>query len=362
MSLREKLEKVHSLLINEDKDEATILFHEAFVEAAREVHNTIMEEEDWLEEEFDSEVAENEDEIETQENESSEFGGNVLGEEGEDEEGADEFGGEEEVGVEDEAEFGDAEDEAGADIEGELDADGEEEGASEIIADLEDDLARLKAEFETLGLDDEAGEDEIEVDGDEEGDMDMDMDAESEAGEGDEFEGNEVYADESVSVRVKEGEEVDEDDEALEEVDELDESFELENVEANNTHDHIGSGGEKLSSNDKSVLPKKRGDARDGDAVKVKSKNHNGYNKETPPTTAQQEKRKNVRSKAAEDQSPVSKEGDSSAILNKDHSDGYGAENVKSPIGSKGSKTTKGLTEGKAKAKATRKRAPRKTK
>ncbi|NJO61020.1 MAG: hypothetical protein HC836_23000 [Richelia sp. RM2_1_2] len=56
------------------------------------------------------------------------------------------------------------------------------------------------------------------------------------------------------------------------------------------------------------------------------------------------EKRKNVRSRAEEDMSKISKEGDSSAAINKTESE-FGKGNVKSPLGSKGTVQAKGLTE-----------------
>jgi hypothetical protein len=337
-SLREKLEKVHSLLINEENEQAELLFHEAFVEAAREIHKGIMEEEDWLDESDDDEVDEAidvdaaSDEIENEEqNESFYAEVTPLGEVEEDDDEAagsdDEVGGE--FGMDDEG-GEEGEELAGDDLEGDMGDEEAEEGDIESrIADLEADLEALKSEFEELE-DDEMSEPE----------------------------NNDVVGDDDVG---DEADEADEDDDTMDEgmlddethisedeIDALDESFELENVSNSNDESGIGSGkGFDPSLNKTSPIPQKKGTARQGGSavnVNAKGSNHKGFEREAAPNTNQLKKFKNVRSTAKEDTSQMSKEGDSSAAINKTESE-FGKGNVTSPIGSKGSVQTKGLTE-----------------
>jgi len=332
MSLLEKLEKVHALLINEEHDKADVLFHEAFVEAAKEVHQSIMEEEDWMEEETDinalDDAISNEEEIFDDEDFSDEEALDAEGAEGE------------------------LEDELISDEEGDFDAEGEEEAeeegeVKERLADVEADIERLRAEFEDMN-DVESEEHGEDFGGEEEGELGDEAEEAEEEGE---------VAEESFDLDLDEAAESDDDevneaaDEELEEAfDELDESFELENVTADNKHAQVGTGGESFTSNDKSVgLQKKPGQREGGEAVnpRAKGSDHKGYGMETAPSKTDMKKRKNVVNRSTDDQEKVSKEGDSKALINKGSSDGFGAENTKSPIGSKGSTSTKGLTEGK---------------
>jgi len=341
-NLLEKLERVHALLINEEHEKADVLFHEAFVEAAKDIHNEIMEEEDWMAEEFDVEAAD--EDVARQEN--------TIKAEADDEEAM-------------EPEMDDAADEVEdemMDDEGEEDFGGEEvadeASPQDALADIQAAIDVLQAEFDGMG-DDEGEEDFGDEEGEDFGDDEvLDSDIEGEVEE----ESIDSLIDNKIATQLGEEEEdLEEGDVELEEAfDELDESFELESVTQGNTHAQIGTGGESFSSNEKSVgLQKNLGQREGGDAVdpRAKGKDHKGYDMETAPATAGMKNRKNVRGRSTDDQSSVSKEGDSSALINKDHSDGFGAENAKSPIGSKGSVQAKGLTEGKKVAKKATKKA-----
>ena len=366
-SLREKLERVHSLLINEENEQAELLFHEAFVEAAREIHKNIIEEEDWLDDSDGEEVDETidvnaaSDEIEGEEqNESFYAEVTPLGEVEDEEMVDDEMPMGDEEGMDDEEMAGD-------ELEGDMEDGEAEEGDLESrIADLEADLEALKAEFEELGDEGEAEEgDESDDEGEESDEMDEGM-----------FEGNELSTQGSgpsndghagagkepgdrrkhptsggkgptpgdKNVAKGHGDK----DGVYEEVDALDESFELEAVSNTNTEAGIGSGKSfDPSLNKTSPIPQKKGSARQGGSAvnpNAKGNNHKGFDRENAPATQQMEKRKNVRSNAEEDMSKMSKEGDKSAALNKTESE-FGKGNVTSPIGSKGSVQTKGLTE-----------------
>lgn len=387
MSLREKLEKVHAYLINEEHDRAQALFHEAFVEAAREIHKKIMEEEDWVDEDFDPEIPE---EIEDEEQEL--FGEDDLEEMPGDEDEMDYEGDEAAADVEDEM-MDDGEAEADMDMDYE-EGEGEGGDVEDLLSDVESKIDELRAEFEKLSGEDngeDTGEEEMDYEeggeeavGDEES-VEMEMEsADEDLEEGDELstkgpgakhtgvddkrgggshaagggDWNGIYEEDDKELDEDKDEDLDEEkDEDLEEAfDELDESFELENVTGENKHAQIGTGGsEGFSSNEKSPgLQKKLGDRIGGTAVNpnAKGKNHKGYDMESPPSMQEFKKRKNVRNRSTDDQSKVSKEGDSSALINKDTSDGFGAINDKSPIGSKGSVRAKSLTEGKKRAKA----------
>ncbi len=223
-SLREKLERVHSLLINEENEQAEALFHEAFVEAAREIHKKVMEEEDWLndeevDEDFDISVANDEIDAEEQ-NENYLSADDMISEtdevwsqdiEGMVAEGMDpdsivaamesQYGpdgsvfassylglGEAGDGVEDEEGFGDEVGDEGPvdDLEGDLEGEGD---LGDRIADLESELEALKAEFEEL----EGGDDDD--DGEELGDEDFGDEEPTEEGyDEDVYEGEEALA------------------------------------------------------------------------------------------------------------------------------------------------------------------------
>lgn len=137
MSQQQKLEKVLDLLISEDADQAAEMLHQIIVEKARVIYESIVEEEDEVEE-----LDESEDEVGGEPN--KDFTDEIENDEAEidaDEESDGEAEGDDdsEEGDESESPFGDSE-------EGE----GEEGSTDERIDDLESQLAELRAEFDAL--------------------------------------------------------------------------------------------------------------------------------------------------------------------------------------------------------------------
>lgn len=295
------LNQVLDLLISEDRDSASKLLHNWFVDMSKGIHESMMQEEDEvLEDERLQDIEDDKDDIESEEF----YGESDLG----DEEGAGdaEVGGEE--GAEAGAEFGDAEA-------------AEPETVEDRVEDLEATLAGLKAQFaELMGGAEDAPEAEA-----------------GEEGEG------EVEGEESETENTFESKDEDE-DEDKEEVDEslfdesdfadLEESFELEPVKNPSMMggQEIGSDGKKIAVNDVSPLPSKKGPDRvGGKPVEIKAKEHRGHERETAPGVKQMPLLKNQVKTADANLTPVSKEGDKSAMLNK--KDGFGSDSPKSPIG-----------------------------
>lgn len=214
------------------------------------------------------------------------------------------------------------------DGEAEVDLDG---GAEELdntdvdgitdVKDLAAELSRLAAEFNAAVGNATAPED-----------MDTSVDMEPELGD----EGGEIAPTDDLDVDAEV--EVPAPVEAMEDVldfSDLDEAVEPElspiksNIKANT---EIGADGKKVGENDKSPLPNHKGPDRvGGKPVEVRSTQHNGYAMETPPKTVTRGKLNNEQTKDSEMLSPVSKEGDKSALLNK--KDGFGSDSPKSPIG-----------------------------
>lgn len=302
------LNQVLDLLISEDREQASKLLHNWFVDMSKGIHESMMQEEDEvLEDERLQDIEDAKDDIE-----SEEFYG-----EGELEDGDAPVDGDagEEAPVD-----GDV-DAAAADLGGEMDAP-EEQPVEDRVEDLEATLASLKAQFaELMGGAEDAPEGDV-------------------APEASEDEGEEVQAEESLTFESEESEE-----EEKEEVEEslfdesdfldLDESFELEPVK-NPTMtggQEVGDAGSKIAVNDRSPLPqnKKGADRVGGKAVEIKAKEHKGYDRETPPAVKKMPLLKNQVTTHDADLTPVSKEGDKSAMLNSKA--GFGSDSPKSPIG-----------------------------
>lgn len=185
-----KFEELLDLLVNEEMDKANELFHEIVVEKSREIYeNMIAEEaeeeveeaseedaEDAVEEAMDDEDDDMEESIE--EETTLEIGGDAT----------DDFVSD----AEDDAAMGDM---GGDDMDGDLGAEGEG-SEEERIADLEDALEELKAEFEQLM----AGEKEEP----EHADMEMgDEEGEEEEGEEEEEDEKESFAPETMREYVE---------------------------------------------------------------------------------------------------------------------------------------------------------------
>jgi hypothetical protein len=176
-----KFEKMLELLVNEDKEAAQELFHEIVVEKSRDIYESLLEDDEEVEEatdeeEDDEEVEEASDEEvdESDEDLDENFSLDTFEVEADDEE-ADDAGDEE------------ADDMDMGDEEGEED-EGEEGDVEDRVEDLEDALDDLKAEFEKMMAgDDEEGDDEegddMDMGGDETDDMmgDLGMDTEESA-------------------------------------------------------------------------------------------------------------------------------------------------------------------------------------
>lgn len=296
------LNKVLEMLINEEQDEATGLVHEWFVQMSKAVHESLMQEDDAAQG-----IQDDRAEIKSEEH----FG------EAEDEEGT------EEVGAVDDLE---ADLDAPADPAMDMDAGAEGGETVEVKKeDLQAMMANLQAEFMAImngesleaPADDMADLDAVEpMDADPA--MDMDMDAEP------------VDADVEESVFESEDEEVNEE---ADEFADLEESFTLEKVAdpAMTDGKEVGKGG-SITQNKKSPLPSHKGDQRafKGEPVEIKAKEHKGHEREAAPEVKQKPLLKNQVKKAQDGRTPVSKEGDKSAMLNK--KDGFGSDSPKSPL------------------------------
>lgn len=172
MSQQQKLEKVLDLLLSEDQNQAAELLHQIIVEKARNIYESIVDEEEDITDEneeldeadevggepskdFTDEISSDEDDVESDEENGGEAGSD-----------------EDDEDMEDDTDDFDMEDDEGG-----------EGTADERLDDLETQLADLRAEFDALmgeemqepnhaGLGDEFGDDDM---GDEFGDDDMDM-------------------------------------------------------------------------------------------------------------------------------------------------------------------------------------------
>lgn len=286
MSASVDLNKVLDVLINEGEEQADALVKQWMLDKARFIVSEQLQEDDSVLEGGDQtqDIENDQDAIE-----SEEFYG-----EGDDEQG------EEPVEV--------ADDDAALD--GGIEADQPVE-LEDKVDDLKSELARLKSQFNAL-----LGVEEPEHD------MDFNDDGEigepaAEGGEGETEEGD-----------VEESIQVDED------FVDLDESFRLEPVADPNLSGakEIGADGAAVHLNDKSPIPQKKGEARvGGKAVEINAEEHKGYAREAAPEVAKAPLLKNQVKNAKSDLEGVSKEGDKSAMLNKN--DGFGKDSPKSPIG-----------------------------
>ena len=147
-----KFEKMLELLVNEDKVAAQELFHEIVVEKSRDIYESLLEDDEEVDEASDEDEDDEEEVDESDEDLDENFSLDTFEVEAD----------EEEVDMDDEEEEVDMDDE-----------EGEDEGdVEDRVEDLEDALDDLKAEFEKMmaGEEGEEGEEDDE-DGDEDGDM-----------------------------------------------------------------------------------------------------------------------------------------------------------------------------------------------
>jgi hypothetical protein len=186
MTDRNKFEEMLERLVNEDRAGAEELFHEIVVEKSREIYQSIIESEE--EEEVDEAAEEDDEELDEAAEEEEEVDEAAE----EDDEELDEMFGLEDFAPEADNNpmgmGGDADDDMLGDIgmDGDdMDDMGDEEGDTDSrLADLEDALDELKAEFDAL-MSGEEGDDMDDM-GDEEGDDMDDMGDEEGDDEGDE--------------------------------------------------------------------------------------------------------------------------------------------------------------------------------
>ena len=225
MTDRNKFEEMLERLVNEDRAGAEELFHEIVVEKSREIYEGLLEDEEveettdeTVDEATDEEVDESEEDLDEATDEEVDESEEDLDEATDEEvdEAADE---EVEEGIFDEADptddmMGDIEmPDAGDDMDmgGDDDMGMDDEGdVEDRVADLEDELEALKAEFEAMMGDEEPGDEEPADD------MPMDMDSE----EGDDEAEEEAVAFEATDEEVEEAT----DEEVEEATDEVEES------------------------------------------------------------------------------------------------------------------------------------------
>jgi hypothetical protein len=363
--MRSILEKAIVHLLNEEHEQAQALFHKFMVERARQIHESLRNGEDAV-------LTEGWDENITSESyyTDDDLSGLEGSPEGDAAPAGDDFGSE--AGP-----TGDlpaAGDDMGGDVHGDIPAAGDDMGdavpgddmggddmggdvhggegdIADDLADIKDQLASLTAEFEKLmGGDDDMGGDDASGDlgGDEFGgdtadsvDDDMTDDAGTEtdmASDADADTGDtpEASDDEEHKSPFGESEEGEDDEKPLEEDDfnDITESIvaELEKVSVTMTDGKEIAAGKSFSQNNTSVaLQKKPNPMTDGKPVQIKASEHKGFERETAPTVKDMKKRKNTKTKAEDGRSTVSKEGDKSALINKDFGKG-GEANTKSPL------------------------------
>ena len=191
------------LLVNEDKAAAQELFHEIVVEKSRDIYESLLEDEEEVDEADDEAVDESDEDLDEADEEVDEsdedldenFDLDTFEVEADDDMGPmDKTGdlandlGMEMPGEEGDDDMGDAEDDA---------------GVEDRVEDLEDALDDLKAEFEKMMAGDDEGEDDGE-EADDDAEDDMDMDAEEEPEE-------ESYAFEAADEDDEDDKEVEED-------------------------------------------------------------------------------------------------------------------------------------------------------
>jgi hypothetical protein len=173
MTDQTKFEEMLEKLVNEDRDGAEALFHEIVVEKSREIYQNILDEADEeVEETTDEEVDESDDEdLDESDDEDLDEATDEEVDESDDEDldesddDLDEMFGLDEPEMEADQAMDMMKDIEGGDEEGgDMDmgdeGDEEAEGPEEAMADLEDALEALKAEFEKMMGDEEPGDEE----------------------------------------------------------------------------------------------------------------------------------------------------------------------------------------------------------
>ncbi len=333
--MSKKLEQVLEYLISNQQDKAKELLHQVFIEKARKIHEELISQDDLDEmehmggdegddlendlESHDDHLKELNDEIDAEETMSEEADDDLDADldMGDDDMGdMDDMGDDDTMDMDDMGDDMDDMGDMGDDMGGE---EGETSSVEDSIGDLEDALAALKAEFEKL----EGGDDSDDMDDMEDDDMEAD---DMEADDMDDMEADDMEADDDAADAEEDEEKMDE-SWMEEDFDDLAEAIELERVSVT-MGGEVGSGKGQGAPADKSrsPLPTSQTSRMGAKPVSVDSKHHSGYNKETAPSSKDMGLA-NRRKKADAGMSKVSKEGNSSAAINKTASE-FGADTV----------------------------------
>lgn len=306
-----KLLKVMEYLLNEQEDKARELLHQIFIEKARAIHEEMISDEhdhmmggdegEHLKNQITNEIDSMDDEIDAEETanmEDVEHDDADMDMEDAEEDLEGELEDADDVEMDaDDADMDTDEVEMDMDMDMDMDAEHDEEHEDEKIHDLEQAIAELKAEFEAL--------------------------KHAEEGEGHEED------------KMAEAWESDTDDLAEMHDDELHENVDLETVQAAKGGE-VGSGRfAPADTNKHSPVPTTQTDMMGAKPVKTgQGAKASGYDRQSAPESKHMGL-SNRRKDADQGKHPVSKEGDSAALLNKGTSAGYGAVNTRSPISGK---------------------------
>jgi hypothetical protein len=327
-----KLMKVMEYLINEQEDKARDLLHQIFIEKARAIHEEMMQEEDDEDmheetlgghqgDDFVSDTRSKADklrayeaEIDAEQNFSSHMEGEDMDAEMAMDDAVEDLG--------DELEDMDADD---------ADMDDEE---VEVDMDMNDEDMTMDDDAEDAHVDDEAEHDESEEDRIE--DLEAAIQALKAEFEALKHEGDDEAHESEASMHDDADEEEDKVSEAWEAMDEeeyhdLDENIDLETVTAAKGGE-VGSGKfARAEGNTRSPVANTRSDMGAKAVVTGKGPKPTGFEHQTPPASHSMGANNRLK-KSTQGMSPVSKEGSTKALLNKDRSEGFGAPNTTSPI------------------------------
>lgn len=302
-----KLMKVMEYLINEQEDKAQELLHQIFIEKARAIHEEMMHDQDLdevllggdQEEDFEEEIRVHGNEIDSEEY-YAEGMHHMNDDEDMDADAVEDLGDELEISDEDADDVADTDE---MDVEVSMDDDHDEEDQQEHdhedddenFEDLQDALEQLRQEFQALKA---------------------------------EVEHDHTASDDHADKDVEESWEADLD----EEFDSLSENIDLETVSVAKGGE-VGSGkfarAEVSTHSPVPTSQKEQMGARP--VVTGKGPHASGYDLQSAPKSESMGA-KASRKKAQDGMSAVSKEGDSSAMLNKATSQGFGSMNTRSPI------------------------------
>jgi hypothetical protein len=292
--MRSILEKAIVHLLNENEDKAAEMFHKFTVERSRQIHESLRQgadpilEEGWdemsehyfTEEDLDGvEDHEEEDAAEEADHDAEEHMEEPAGEEASEEM-------HDEEAVEDDAEDHE-------DHEEEHDEESHEEHMEieDRLEKLEDDLAKMTAEFEKMNADEQA-EDEVE-------------------------------AQEEMADKIEDdmGDSVEECmDESEEEFSDLGESIahELEKISLTLADGKFLDGSSVENKNKADPMFGKKADVSDAKPSSTKQASDDSFEREKAPEAKPAMKKSRARAKATDGMETVSKEGDKAALLNKD--------------------------------------------